>query len=305
MGEESSTIAVIALDAADYRLAKKWDCQNILLKNNRQLETFSYSGDDPVTLEVWTTVATGVHPREHGMVSSGEQQEWDNPLLQVAGNIAPYLLPKQVRVKFGTMLRGDTDDTRMTFDQTDHDHCFPENGAYCWPGITPANHLSQTWHWLNLAERGEITDAELWRRLYANAGKELGWVMGMAQTDFPVVGVHMHILDAAGHAYANNEESLKEAYERVDTMLGRIREEVGSLVVLSDHGMQVGMFPDDDRPGDHSWRAMFATTEDVECPESVFDVREWIESHTETRRSPTDAASLDTTREQLEDLGYL
>lgn len=305
MGDQTDTTVVIALDAADYRLVREWNCRNILLENHDRLETFSYSTDDPITLEVWTTVATGVHPEEHGMFSTGEQQEWDSLFLRTASTVTPYLLPKSVRIRLGTMLRGDEDEAGMTFDQTDHDHCFPEDGVYCWPGITPANHLSQTWNWLNLAEQGEITDTELWRRLYANAGKELGWAMGMAQTEVPVIGVHIHILDAAGHAYANSIENLREVYEQVDSMIGTIRDEVESLVVLSDHGIQVEPFPEDDRPGDHSWRALFATTENGRLPESVFDVREWIESRTEFQQSPSKSASLDTTREQLEDLGYL
>jgi len=124
MADGLGTLAVVALDAADYQLAREWNCENILLDEHTELETFSYSGDDPVTLEVWTSVATGVHPREHGMESSGEQQEWNNPLLQLASSVTPYLLPKELRVKLGTMLRGDDDDSVMTFDSTEHDHVF-------------------------------------------------------------------------------------------------------------------------------------------------------------------------------------
>lgn len=305
MHNNDENLAVIALDAADYRLARRWDCENILLDNHGRIETFAYSKDEPITLEVWTSVATGVHPEEHGMASTGEQQEWENPLLRTASAVAPYVLPKPLRVRLGTVLRGDEDDTGMTFSQTDCDHVFPEGGVYCWPGITPATHLSKTWHWLNLAQQGEITDDELWRRLYANVGKEFGWVVGMAHTSLPVVGVHSHILDAAGHTYANREEDLRQVYERVDEMLGTVREHVDRLVVMSDHGIEVSALDGDDDPGRHSWRATFATTESGERPESVYDVREWIEQRTRSHASRNDEVLLDTTREQLEDLGYL
>lgn len=301
----NETLCVIALDAADYKLAREWDCRNILLDKHGELETFSYSKDGPTTLEVWTSVATGVHPREHGMASTGEQQEWENPLLRVAGRVTPYVLPKDLRVKLGTLFRGDDDDSVMTFEPTEHDQVFPEGGAYCWPGITPGEHLAETWHWLNLAEQGEIINEELWRRLYANAGKELGWLMGMSHTNQPLVGVHSHILDAAGHAFAERPERLREVYENVDEMLGRVRKHVDDLVVLSDHGMEVGWINGDEEPGSHSWRAVFATTVDEPLPESVFDVREWLESQITQSNEHVDAASLDTTREQLEDLGYL
>lgn len=46
------TLAVIALDAADYRLARQWNCENILLDNPGRIETFAYSKDKPITLEV-------------------------------------------------------------------------------------------------------------------------------------------------------------------------------------------------------------------------------------------------------------
>lgn len=299
------TLCVLALDAADYRLAREWHCENILLDEHGPLETFSYSKERPVTLEVWTSVATGVTPREHGMASTGEQQEWDDPLLRAAGKVTPYVLPKPLRVKLGTMLRGDDDDAVMTFDRTDHDHVFPEGGAYCWPGVTPARHLAETWHWLNLAEQGEITTAELWRRLYANFGREVGWLMSMTHTDLPLVGVHSHVLDAAGHAYAKRPEKLRSVYEDVDDLVGTVRDHVDRLVVLSDHGMEVGWVEGDDEPGSHSWRATFGTTADGPLPDDVFAVREWLEARTGRGIDDRTDASLDTTREQLEDLGYL
>jgi len=127
----------------------------------------------------------------------------------------------------------------------------------------------------------------------------------MSHTNVPLLGVHAHILDAAGHAFAEQPNQLREVYENVDEMLGVVREHVDRLVVLSDHGMEVGWIDSDEKPGSHSWRAMFGTTEDGPLPESVFDVREWLAQRESEQDGVVDAASLDTTREQLEDLGYL
>lgn len=298
------TIAVVALDAADYALCQSWGCGNILLDNHHELETFAYSGEKPITLEVWTSVATGVHPQEHGMASTGEQQSWDNPLLEIASRLTPYLLPKDVRVKLGTMIQGDNDSVR-TFTPTGHDHMFPNGGAYQWPGVTYGKHLAETWHWLELAEQGDIADAELWRRLYANAGKELGWIMGMSHANLSIIGAHSHILDAAGHAFANRPERLREIYLEVDELLGAVRDKVDRLVVLSDHGMEIGWIDGDENPGAHSWRAVFSTTEEGSLPETVFDVREWVEERASTSSMSSEASGLDTTREQLKDLGYI
>jgi predicted AlkP superfamily phosphohydrolase/phosphomutase len=64
----TETLTVLGIDAADYRLARQWDCSNILLGNSQEIQTFSYSLDVPATLEVWPTIATGKLPQEHGIV---------------------------------------------------------------------------------------------------------------------------------------------------------------------------------------------------------------------------------------------
>ncbi|QLG48857.1 alkaline phosphatase family protein [Natrinema halophilum] len=311
-----TTLGIVALDAADYALAREWDCQNMLLETHRELETFAHSGKHPNTLEVWTATATGVGPTEHGLESTGEQQQWRNPVLEYASTVTPYILPKDVRIRLGTWLRGDSDgdgDVGMTLRQTSHSHLFQPDGHVVrwWPGVTPGEHLSETWHWLNLASSGEITDDELWRRLYGNAGLEAGWLQGMGQTTVAVAGVHMHVLDAAGHAFATRLDRLREVYERVDRLLGSVREQVDELLVLSDHGMQVEWIDGDTEPGFHSWRALASTTLADDPPESVFGVREWVEARVDAgdvgdgsgnERRP---AVMDTTEEQLRDLGYL
>lgn len=309
-----TTLGIVALDAADYALAREWNCENILLERHRELETFAYSGKHPNTLEVWTSAATGVGPADHELASTGEQQQWQNPALKYASTVAPYLLPKQARITIGTWLRGDSDengDVGMTLRQTSHSHLFQPDGHVVrwWPGVTPGDHLSQTWHWLNLASSDEISDDELWRRLYGNAGLEAGWLQGMGQTGVAVAGVHMHVLDAAGHAFATHPDRLREVYERVDRLLGSVREHVDELLVLSDHGMQVEWVDGDSEPGFHSWRALASTTLPEEPPAHVFGVRDWVEARADDfgggRSAEHRPAVMDTTEDQLRDLGYL
>lgn len=297
-------LAVVALDGADYRLCREWGCENILLENHRSLESFAHSQNFPSTLEVWTSVATGLHPKEHGIESTGEAQEWESPLLSALGSIARHVVPIGLRVKIGTFLRGDRGGDRMSFPQTEADHPFDEGAVYGWPGITAATHLSETWHWMQLASEGTITEGEFWKRIWCNAGQEVGFVLGASQSPHPVVGVHMHVLDAAGHTFAEREERLRAVYRTVDDLLGVLRRQVDDLLIVSDHGMQVDWIEGDADPGTHSWRAVAATTLDVEPPADVFEVREWIETHAgETQSQRT--AVMDTTRNQLEELGYL
>ncbi|PCR91571.1 alkaline phosphatase family protein [Natrinema ejinorense] len=313
-----TTLGIVALDAADYALARDWECENLLLERHCDLETFAHSGRYPNTLEVWTSVATGVGPTEHGLASTGEQQQWENPILEYASTLAPYVLPKEARITLGTWLRGDAGGdgsdgdggVDMTLRQTAHSHLFQQDARAVrwWPGVTPGEHLSETWHWLNLASNGEITDDELWRRLYGNAGLEVGWLQGMGGADVAVAGVHMHVLDAAGHAFATHPDRLRMVYERVDRLLGSVREHVDDLLILSDHGMQVAWLEGDAEPGFHSWRALASTTLDDDPPEHVFDVREWVDAHADDSdgtRDDSGPAVMDTTEEQLRDLGYL
>jgi hypothetical protein len=49
------TVAVLALDAADYRLLTQWSCKNLLLDRHDRMRTISYWGEKPHTLEVWPT----------------------------------------------------------------------------------------------------------------------------------------------------------------------------------------------------------------------------------------------------------
>lgn len=302
----TDTLAVVALDAADLRLAREWECSNVLLENHGDLLSFSHTLDVPATTEVWPTVATGLPPEEHGLVATGEQQEWTNPLLRVANRVTPYFLPQRLRTRLGRVFRDDASGTDMVMRRTDADHVFPEGAVYGWPGITDATHLLETWDWLERAKDGELDEREFTRRLWGAAGEELGWLASMAQVGFPVVGVHLHVLDAAGHAYATREDRLREFYERVDDLLGMVRARVDRMAILSDHGMEVGWIEEDDEPGEHSWRALFATTESGAIPESVYDVREWIETHRGTDTRMADGrTTVDATRDQLEALGYM
>lgn len=293
----TDSLAVLALDAADYDLVRRWGCDNLLLEESGPLETFAYSLDHPFTPEVWTTVATGQHPEEHGV--TGDAQEWENPALRIGSKVTQHC-PPALRQVLGRPFRKRGAD--QSFDRTTYDHPFDE--VFCWPGITPAHHLDQAWSWCDLAEAGDMTDAELQANIHENTGKEFGW---LAAHD-GLVGAHSHILDVAGHVYCRRPERLRAVYEWADQQVGWLRGAVDELVLLSDHGMQTTATDDDD-PGTHSWRALVAMTDGVQgpLPGSVYDVAEWLESQPTEQQSEANrgAVEMDTPREQLADLGYL
>lgn len=294
-------IAVVALDAADYALAGEWECENILLDRAGPLETDNFSHHKPLTTEVWPAVATGEDVSEFGVVA---EQQWDNPILRAGSQVTQYL-PPNVRHALGApfRLRGE----RTSFSKVDHDH--PFDAVEGWPGITEARHLDEAWMWMRQMNEGDLTEAEAFRRVRANTGREFGWAAAMAHPETPLVGVHSHVLDIAGHTYGQRPERLRNIYEWVDTQLGWLRGVVPELVVVSDHGMQTSALNDDD-PGIHSWRATIAATEGVagddDLPESIYEVSAWLAAR---RPDPVavdeSRAHLDTPIEHLQDLGYM
>lgn len=304
--QSEDTLAVLALDAADPELVERWGCDNLKLNTHGSIETFAHTLDLPYTPEVWCTVATGVSPDTHGVGDSSFK--WDNPILRAASK-ATQFLPHYHRRQLGRIVAGGRaeKDEMMSFEVTDHNHVFEAGLVKGWPGITPADNLSAAWADLGAAAEGDITDSEFQNRLVTRTGEELGWLAAAVEYgEAPVAGVHSHILDAAGHTYADDEATLRRMYRVTDSMVGELRERVDRLVILSDHGMQAVCL-DDTTPGKHSWRAMMSTTEAGPLPESVFEVRDWIESRlTQADREESGAVSMDeTTAEHLQDLGYL
>jgi len=75
------------------------------------------------------------------------------------------------------------------------------------------------------------------------------------------------------------------------------------LLILSDHGMTNELIDDQNVDfGVHSFRAFAATTSDDPLPESVFDVRDWIEAHVEDAEEED---AMEMPKERLRELGYI
>jgi len=133
----SDTVCVLALDAADYELVRRWDCQNILLNDHQAMETYAHSKDEPYTPEVWATVATGAPPEEHGIGETRQEVEWDNPLLRAGSHVTQHLPPRW-RQLIGRPFRrrGATQTFVEVADGVDH----PFDATLSWPGLGEAKH---------------------------------------------------------------------------------------------------------------------------------------------------------------------
>lgn len=296
----SDPLTVLGIDAADYRLAQRWDCENLLLDNHREIKTFSYSLDVPATLEVWPSIATGQPPQEHGVVLN--QQGWDNTTgLDILVKLA-QLLPEKVH---SGLLRLKEYQFGSSIHQTESAHIFDRGSVYNWPGLTPCFDWNLESEWFRNVTTGDLSEEEFRRRYLGSAGKSIGWLAGQSTAGVPIAGAHVHYLDHMGHLYAKRSDPLKSAYEEMDALVGWLREQVDRLVIISDHGMQTTSTDDSD-PGVHSPHALMATTETEELPESVMDVRDWLEERVDGNGNETESeATVDAPMEHLQDLGYL
>lgn len=298
----TDTICVLALDAADYELLQKWGCNNILLERRSKLKTFSWSKDEPYTPEVWATVATGVSPKAHGIGASKQEMDWNNPLLRFASRFTEKL-PNTVRQELGRPFREYGFESE--FNQIEDGVSHPFDAQLSWPGLGKARHLRRMWRLMDDTVRGSMPQPLVDERMKSLTGQELGFLVAMNNTQKGVVGAHAHVLDIAGHLFAEDTETLREWYEWVDAQVGWLRSHCNKLVILSDHGIQNASSNDEDL-GSHSWRAFISSQGiNAELPDSVYDVREYLEGHAETYDAEPTKATMDTPTETLEDLGYL
>lgn len=300
------TLLIVAADAFDAGLMDHFDISVCDLGSSTEIETFAHSQDSPYTPEVWATVATGLSPEEHG-VTGAETSEWNNPILEFGSHFSSHF-SESTRGKLGRFVRQTTGE-RERIGRTDSSTIFDHEGAVVrnWPGVTDGRDLQRAWD-LMYAVSQDMPKREFERTLLGLCAEQFGWAREMLRHDVRLAGVHVHTLDAAGHAYCRDEASLQHIYKRVGEFVGELREALSDdddLLVLSDHGMTVSFYaPDAEKnPGGHSWRAYAsATTDDV--PESVFDVASWVDAHIDTTAT-TDEESIDLPIEQLRELGYI
>lgn len=299
------TVVVLALDALDHGLVEYFDMNAFRLGSEGKIETFAKTQDTPFTPEVWATVATGLPPEDHGITGAGTS-EWENPLLSTLSRFTGRF-DESTRGSLGKFVRRNTGE-RELIGETDSESVFDLDDAvvHNWPGVHNGEPLQRAWDLMNAVAEGKPRH-EFERDLYGLCAEQFGWAREMLNHPVSVAGVHVHTLDAAGHAYADEEEALREIYERVGEFVTEIKatlDDEDELLVLSDHGMCTTFYSEDDgqNPASHSWRAYASTTANRH-PQSVYDVREWIEMR--IGDSGIEGEHIDMPIDRLRELGYL
>lgn len=298
------TLVILALDAVDVRHAEDFGADDILLDSHTEMRSVAHRLDHPHTGEAWPSIATGLHPTEHGISGHGE---WDNPILTFLSRAAHRLnVSGDVRDRIGDAIKERTDQEWHL--QTVEDPTFLDGeyrAVHNWPGVHRNESLHYIWGLFGGAAKEDMSEETLVREAYTEAASKFGWVREAMTHDVDLVATHVHVVDVLGHLWAEDEEKYREVYETVDEWVGEIRDGLGEddeLLILSDHGMEAAWIAEDDEPGKHSWRAIASSTVD-DPPEHALDVKDWVEDHVQAIERRETAADLP--EEQLRELGYI
>lgn len=300
------TLIALGLDALDYRLVEMFNCEALNLSNSAPLDSVAYSMEFPLTTEVWPTIATGLHPREHGITKSGASA-WDNPLVAIASHLLEPL-PHDVRIRLGDVAE-DVFGAEYSVKETDATSVFEGDmrEVHNWPGVHNSYFIRDRWGAVEKpTENPEYSAAQFDRDVLPVGAEKFGWVEEILNHEVELAGVHLHVIDLAGHVYSNEKEDYRKYYnwmnDRVDRLHSNLKSE-DELIIMSDHGMGVSWI-EGDEPGKHSSRAFISSTIDDELPKTVFQVRDWIEQHIEPI-DPLDSKQIHVDEDHLDDLGYI
>lgn len=297
------TLVVLALDAADVRHAEDFGADNILLDSHVEMQSVAHRLDHPHTGEAWPSIATGLHPTEHGITGHGE---WDSTVLTALSRLAHrFNVSGTVRDKIGDAIKENTEhdwELQIVDEPTFLDGEY--RAVHNWPGVYRNESLHYIWGLFGGASKDEMSEETMVREAYTEAASKFGWLHEALNHDVELAATHVHVVDILGHLYADDEARYREVYEDVNEWVGEVRDALGpedELLILSDHGMEATWLDDDD-PGSHSWRAIASTTVD-EPPTHALDVKEWVEEHIEAVDAERTRADLP--EEQLRELGYI
>jgi hypothetical protein len=100
------TPVIFGLDALDAALVEHWDLDVFKLTQHKQIETFGYGDKTPYTLEVWPSIATGLHPEKHG-ITAKDSSDWENPMLDFFSQFAHHL-PGNLQSRLGACFESNT-----------------------------------------------------------------------------------------------------------------------------------------------------------------------------------------------------
>lgn len=300
------TLVVLGLDALDPVHVERSGTEAFQLSTWGECETFAHMYEKPHTSEVWPTVATGLHPTEHGMTED-RTSRWDNQVVDFASQFTGRLSGKHRAVLGEIAQRITGADWELREVETPTFLDGQGRVVHNWPGVYRGEELQRAWGVFRRANQNDMSTQEFDRRIRGIAAEQFGWCREMLNHDLNLVATHIHVIDATGHVYRDDEERYYDAYRWTADRLAEVRSAMSpedELLILSDHGIETSWLPGEQEQdhGTHSWRAFSSSTLDTR-PESVFEVKSWVEDHIDDATWEED--ELDVPEEQLRDLGYI
>lgn len=327
------TLVVLGLDALDPDIVDTEIHPGLTLAAHERIDTIVSTQGEPSTHELWPTIITGLHPREHGLLVE-EGVSWSNPLFGLGSRVAEYVLPDRLQTALGAYLLNATEaDAFRTpanyYDEHDLETMFDNRQSLA---IGVPNYVT---------ESGEDREHQLRRSMgelferdpeatggHRSADPETFYeqcmemlMVRIARTRRGLLGRRYELafgytsgLDLVGHVAYGRPGLQQAAYREADRFVSELRDDLGpedDLLLVSDHGLQDGL---------HTDEAMVAATDPalVEAIDDVRDVRGAIDEalangahlpDPDSRPTATGEAgsdvSGDAVREQLEDLGYM
>ena len=305
------TLIILGLDALDAAQVKHYDIDGFQLNSYGEMETFAHQNPIPHTGEVWPSVATGLHPSEHGITHGGESK-WDNVLVEYASRVVGPYISMHRRADLGRLIRRFTG-ADWEINETNEPTFFDGEGRHVhnWPGTVNGNIVRRIWRHINHTVEKGSPQQDFDRDLCGEEAQKFAWVEELLNFNTVLVATHIHLLDASGHAYGRNKDHYRSFYQKAADYIHKIKKKMDDddeLLLLSDHGMNCEWLENDYEICHHSFRAYSASTLDSR-PESVFEVKEWVEDHIGTherkygrRKEETD---LDMPEDTLRELGYI
>ena len=296
-------LVVLALDAVDVRHAEDFGCENLLLDEHTKMQSVAHRLEHPHTGEAWPSIATSLHPTEHGMTGHGE---WDSQALTMLSRAAhTFNVSGNIRSRIGDGIKQNTGQDwslQIVDEPTFLDGEY--RAVHNWPGVYRNEALHYLWGLFEEVKEDRMSEETLMRETYTEAASKFGWVHEAITHDIEIAATHIHVIDVLGHIYSDDEETYRQVYEDVDEQVGEVRNALGEddeLLILSDHGMETTWLDDDD-PGTHSWRAIASSTVGLP-PEHALKVRDWVEDHVQDL--DPERTQADIPEDQLRELGYI
>lgn len=212
-------LIIFGIDALDKTMVEKFGCRNLMQKNYGQTDITEF--ELPKTVVLWSSFLTGKNMED-----------------EIKEDLWSFTLPKE-RTFFNSFQSFKTIDVpAFTLKQEEH--------------ALERKYLAGFFKKENTVEE---FDKVVWEN-HEKIKKEFFDTLEGGE-DYEVVMVYFDLIDAVGHLSFGIDEKMREVYEELDRIVGKIAGEYDCpILIISDHGMErIG----EGRYGDHNMNGFWSS----------------------------------------------